>query len=152
MRCEPTNVWGLALAMLLSGCPASPNAEPRWFSSPEPELGSQGAYVGKLALHDGCVVMLIEGELTASNAAEASTAERVVPLFGAGFDVRGTNDDFEVISPVGQAFGTGQIITGEGIRYPVSTTTNSRPVAPPPDISECGTVPFQVRTMSPGSL
>lgn len=152
MRFELTKLSGLPLAMLFSGCMASADAEPRWFSSPEPELGSQGAYVGKLALHDGCVVMLIEGGLAARNEAEASTAERVVPLFGAGFDVRGTDDDFEIVAPDGQLFGAGQIITGEGMRYPVATAANSRPVAPPPDISECGTVPFQVRTMSPGSL
>ena len=131
---------------------AGAGSDPRWFSSPEPALRYQGAYVGKLALHDGCVVMLIKGGLTANDAAEASTADRVVPLFGSGFDVNGTNDGFEIIAPDGRSFGAGQIITGEGGRYPVAAADNSRPVAPPPDISGCGTVPFQVRTMSPGRL
>lgn len=138
--------------MLLSGCMASSNAEPLWFSSPEPELGYQRGYVGRLALHDGCVVMLIEGGLAVSDAAEASTVDRVVPLFGSGFEVNGTDDGFEITAPDGRSFGAGQIITGEGGRYPVAATGNSRPVAPPPDISECGTVPFQVRTMSLGRL
>ena len=142
---------GGSLALVLASCAPSASS-PRWFSSPEPDLGSLKAYVGKLAFHNNCVVMLIEGGLVAANVESARASERVVPLFSSGFSVSGSGDAFTVTTPNGKKLVAGQVVTGDGARYPVVTAKNSRPVAPPPDISGCGTVPFQVKTMFPGKL
>ena len=141
----------VAISLGLFAC-NSPEGELRTFETPEPDLGFQAMYVARLAIEGQCVTLLLGEGLVADDQSALSADEKVVPLFGPGFSFEGRGEDFVLTTPSGETLRPGDVVTGEGGIYPDRTEPRSAPILSPPDISECGSIPFQVNSMQSSTL
>ncbi|MDF1836075.1 MAG: hypothetical protein P1U62_14525 [Alteraurantiacibacter sp. bin_em_oilr2.035] len=151
LNLDPRPLFLALAALSLSAC-AGGNDEPAIFLTPEPELDYGQGYVGKLLINDDCVLLLVGDGLLAQSLSDVDKNQRVVPLFRPGFALEDHEGGFVLISPEGDRFHTNQIVTGEGGIYPDTPDPRSAPVADVPDVSQCGTVAFQINSMTAGSL